>query len=80
MKSMTNVLAIMNSVFTTAIRSVYPAFTQTKALIQPTSDDKFGDYKCIAAMPISQVHVCCVHVLYVCVFVCVTCVVCPFVR
>ncbi|KAL5460052.1 hypothetical protein EMCRGX_G033470 [Ephydatia muelleri] len=54
MKSMTNVLAVMNSVFTTAVRSVYPAFTQTKALIQTTTDEKFGDYKCIAAMPISQ--------------------------
>ena len=60
MKNMTNVLNVVNSVFTTAIRSLYPGFT-TKGIVQGSSGGKFGDYKCIAAMSISQVRLLTLH-------------------
>lgn len=52
---MTNVLRIVNGVFTSAIRSVYPGCTELNATVQH-SGSKFGDYKCMAAMPIAQVR------------------------
>ena len=54
MKYMTNVLSVINGVFTQAIRSLYPEFTQLKNTLQ-YSGAQFGDYKCMAAMPIAQV-------------------------
>ena len=55
MKYMTNVLGVVNSLFSAAIRSVYPNYTSLKGVVQG-SGGKFGDYKCVAAMSISQVH------------------------
>ena len=57
-RTMTNVLHIVNGLFTTAIRAAYPSFTQLKGTVQG-SGGKFGDYKCMAAMPIAQVSVYC---------------------
>ena len=54
MKYMTNVLSVINGVFTHAIRNLYPEFGQLKNVLQ-YSGAKFGDYKCMAAMPIAQV-------------------------
>ena len=53
-RTMTNVLQIVNSVFSTAIKAAYPGFTPMKGTVQG-SGGKFGDYKCLAAMPIAQV-------------------------
>lgn len=54
MKYMTNILRVVNGVFTFAIRSLYPGISELKATTQ-YSGSKFGDYKCMAAMPIAQV-------------------------
>lgn len=53
-RTMTNVLQIVNSVFSTAIKAAYPGFTLAKGTVQG-SGGRFGDYKCMAAMPIAQV-------------------------
>lgn len=57
MKHMTNVLSLINGLFTTAIRSLYPGHAHSlKGVIQFSgSGSRFGDYKCIAAMPLSKV-------------------------
>lgn len=57
MKYMTNILRVVNGVFTHAIRSLYPGVPELKATVQ-YSGSKFGDYKCMAAMPIAQVCTC----------------------
>ena len=54
-RTMTNVLQIVHSVFSTAIKSAYPGFSPVKGMVQG-SGGKFGDYKCMAAMPIAQVR------------------------
>ena len=55
-RTMTNVLQIINSVFSTAVKAAYPKFTLAKSTVQNSgSRGKFGDYKCMAAMPIAQV-------------------------
>lgn len=54
MKYMTSVLGVVNGIFTLAIRNLYPQFTQLKNTVQP-SGGRFGDYKCLAAMPIAKV-------------------------
>ena len=57
---MTNVLSVINGLFTTAIRSLYPGHVHSlKGVVQFSgSGSRFGDYKCVAAMPISKV---CTH-------------------
>ena len=58
MKHMTNVLGVLNGLFSTAIRGLYPScYKSLKGVVQGASGagSKFGDYKCIAAMSISQV-------------------------
>ena len=56
MKYMTNVLGVVNGLFSTAIRSLYPGYTHLRGVVQGSGGgSKFGDYKCIAAMSISQV-------------------------
>ena len=54
---MTNVLSVINGLFTTAIRSLYPGHAHAlKGVVQFSgSGSRFGDYKCVAAMPISKV-------------------------
>ena len=53
---MTNVLTVINGLFSTAIRSLYPGYANLKAIVQPSAlSGKFGDYKCVAAMSIAQV-------------------------
>ena len=60
MCGMTNVLSVISAVFSSAIRSVCPGVA-LKGLVQ-SSGGRFGDYKCMAAMPVSQVCVCvCVY-------------------
>lgn len=55
-RTMTNVFQIVNSIFSTAIKAAYPGFTSVKGTIQGAGPaGKFGDYKCMAAMPIAQV-------------------------
>ena len=54
MKYMTNVLRVVNGIFTYAIRSLYPLCPELNSTVQ-YSGSKFGDYKCMAAMPIAQV-------------------------
>jgi len=55
-RTMTNVLHIMQSLLGTAIRSTYPGFTQLKGIVQSSGGGgRFGDYKCMAAMPIAKV-------------------------
>ena len=55
-RSMTNVLQIVHSVFSTAVKAAYPGFSPAKGMVQSSgSGGKFGDYKCMAAMPIAQV-------------------------
>ncbi len=51
---MTNVLSVVSGLFTQSIRNLYPEFTQLKSVLQ-YSGAKFGDYKCMAAMPIAKV-------------------------
>jgi arginyl-tRNA synthetase len=54
-RTMTNVLQIVHSVFSTAIKASYPGFSPAKGIVQSSgSGGKFGDYKCMAAMPIAQ--------------------------
>ena len=56
MKYMTNVLTVVNGLFATAIRSLYPSYTNLRAIVQASAaSGKFGDYKCVAAMSIAQV-------------------------
>ena len=55
MKYMTNVLRVVNGIFTYAIRSLYPLCPELNSTVQ-YSGSKFGDYKCMAAMPIAQVR------------------------
>ena len=58
MKYMTNVLGVVSGLFATAIRSLYPGHTHlVKGVVQSSGPggSRFGDYKCTAAMPISQV-------------------------
>lgn len=59
MKYMTNVFSVISGLFNTAIRSLYPGHAHTlKGAVQFSgSGSKFGDYKCVAAMPISKVCV-----------------------
>lgn len=52
MRGMTNVLSVISAVFSSAIRSVCPGVA-LKGLVQ-SSGGRFGDYKCMAAMPVSQ--------------------------
>ena len=54
MKYATNVLLVVQQVFWRTIRNLYPEFNLPKNAVQ-YSGGKFGDYKCMAAMPISQV-------------------------
>ena len=56
-RTMANVLQIVSSVFSTAIKSAYPGFSIPRGMVQSSgSGGKFGDYKCMAAMPIAQVR------------------------
>ena len=54
MQSMTNVLRVVEGLFTSTIRKLYPSFSQLKGTVQ-SSSGKFGDYKSNAAVQISQV-------------------------
>lgn len=51
--AMTNILEIVIDDFSAAIKSTYPDFTLLKGMFG--GGGKHGDYKCMAAMPISQV-------------------------
>ena len=51
---MTNVLKVVEGMFTTSVRRLYPEFNGLKNTVQH-SGGKFGDYKCTVALPISQV-------------------------
>ena len=56
MKYMTNVLTVVNGLFATAVRSLYPSYANLRAIVQGSATSgKFGDYKCVAAMSIAQV-------------------------
>lgn len=54
MQSMTNVLRVVEGLFTSTIRKLYPGLSQLKGSVQ-SSSGKFGDYKSNAAVQISQV-------------------------
>ncbi len=45
MRHMTNVLSVVNGLFSTAIRTLYPGYKLPKAFVQ-WDGAKFGDYKC----------------------------------
>ena len=62
---MTNVKAVVTAFFKTALRQSYPLFSTTKVIVQSYGFERFGDYKCVAAMSLSNVSV-----------VVVSCVVC----
>lgn len=51
---MTSVLSIVNALFRSAVRHAYPTFSLTKPIVQSSSSERFGDYKCTVAMPIAQ--------------------------
>ena len=51
--TMMNVLETVIAEFSAAIKAVYPDFIPLKSMFG--HGGKFGDYKCMAAMPISQV-------------------------
>ena len=55
MESMTNVLSVVNSTFVSVVKSLYPEFAVTKSLVQGSAGERFGDYKCVASMPIAKV-------------------------
>ena len=56
---MTNVLQMVHSIFSTAIKTAYPAVSPSKGVVQGLgSKSKFGDYQCMAAMSIAQVRSC----------------------
>lgn len=68
-RTMTNVLQIVNSIFSTAIKTAYPGFTSVKGTIQGSGPGgKFGDYKCMVAMPIAQVSRHCNGLPIACLF------------
>ena len=76
--TMTNVLHIMQSLLGTAIRSTYPSFTQLKGIVQSSGGGgRFGDYKCMAAMPIAKVCVYSLHIT-VCTYSILGSYDCPF--
>ena len=52
---MTNVLCVVQGIFSSTVRKLYPEFNQLKNTIQH-SGGKFGDYKCTVALPIAQVN------------------------
>ena len=56
-KYMTNVQAVVTALFRTAIAETYPMYSKTKTIVTPSNAERFGDYKCIAAMPIAQVPI-----------------------
>ena len=61
---MINIREEIANLFWGAVQKTFPDFSssQTKAIIQPSSNDKFGDYKCTVAMPIAKV--CGIYELY----------------
>ena len=54
---MINIREEITNLFWDAVQKTFPVFSssQTKAIIQPSGNDKFGDYKCTVAMPIAKV-------------------------
>ncbi len=52
---MISVLGVVNTLFKTAIRHAYPNIPVQPAVVQALANLKFGDYKCIAPMPLSKV-------------------------
>ena len=53
---MTNVQAVINGLFKSAIRLAYPGMAEGPGtVVQALSDLKFGDYKCPASMSLAQV-------------------------
>ena len=53
---MTSVLSVVNALFRSAVHQAYPTFSLTKPIVQSSSGERFGDYKCTVAMPIAQVY------------------------
>ncbi len=45
MRHMTSVLSVVNGLFSTAVRTLYPGYKLPKAFVQ-WNVGKFGDYKC----------------------------------
>lgn len=54
LKCMTNVLSVVDGIFSSSVRVLYPEFNQLKNTLQHCGG-KFGDYKCTVALPIAQV-------------------------
>ena len=54
-KFMTDIRATLNQTFISAIKDLYPDLEVTKSVIEVATDEKFGDYKCLAAMTVTQV-------------------------
>ena len=52
---MTNVRSVITAIFRTALCKCYPSFNTTRAIIQTSGAERFGDYKCVAAMPLANV-------------------------
>lgn len=52
---MTNMKSVISAMFKTALRTAYPAHVINTTLVQHSGGERFGDYKCTAAMPLSQV-------------------------
>jgi arginyl-tRNA synthetase len=55
MKRMTDVRGVINAMFQTAITSSYPSLSVSHLVVQHSDAERFGDYKCTAAMGLSQV-------------------------
>ena len=53
---MTNVRSVITAIFRTALCKCYPSFNSTRAIIQASGAERFGDYKCVAAMPLANVR------------------------
>ncbi|XP_019859940.1 PREDICTED: arginine--tRNA ligase, cytoplasmic-like [Amphimedon queenslandica] len=51
---MTNVRSVITAIFRTALCKCYPSFNTTRAIIQASGAERFGDYKCVAAMPLAN--------------------------
>lgn len=53
---MTNVKAVISAFFKTALRGAYPTYYTSKPIVQNSGAERFGDYKCIVAMPLANVR------------------------
>ena len=54
-RHMTSVKGVLTALFKTSIYKCYPTFNIGKGIIKESGAERFGDYKCLAAMALAKV-------------------------